>query len=75
MMCLASFRAVKLVRTGGPDAGSRQTGVVDVVKEDYGFIRCCERPVRAFFHFAELMDPAVEPRVGDEVEFFTIGVY
>ena len=31
-------------------------GVVASLKEGFGFIRCCDRDARMFFHFSELLD-------------------
>ena len=31
-------------------------GVIASLKEGFGFIRCCDRDARMFFHFSELMD-------------------
>jgi len=39
------------------------------VKEGYGFIQCAERDARMFFHFSEILDPKVETKIQDEVEF------
>ena len=44
-------------------------GTVVSVKEGYGFIQCAERDARMFFHFSEILDPKVETKIQDEVEF------
>ncbi|KAL3665483.1 hypothetical protein V7S43_009518 [Phytophthora oleae] len=36
---------------------TRETGVVDRVKNGGGFIKCCDRPVDVFFPFHELREP------------------
>lgn len=52
----------------GQAEGRRETGMVAVVKEGYGFIRCAEREARVFFHFSQF--PAGHPPApGDEVSF------
>ena len=52
----------------------REQGKVKTLKQDYGFIECCEREEDLFVHFSEVMpDEAGRGdkglRVGDEVEF------
>lgn len=44
-------------------------GVIAVVKEGFGFIKCAEREARMFFHFSEFLIPGTVPKVQDEVEF------
>lgn len=52
----------------GQTKGRRETGIVAVVKEGFGFIRCAEREARVFFHFSQF--PAGRPpAAGDEVSF------
>lgn len=61
---------VSLVNVAEADNGeTREMGVVVSLKEGFGFIRCCDRDARMFFHFSELMDSAHQIQVGDEVEF------
>eukprot|EP01137_Pigoraptor_chileana_P000542 Opistho-2@36906 len=55
----------------GSSAG-RETGVVATVRDGFGFIKCCDRDARVFFHFSELADSLHEPRPGDEFEFSVI---
>ena len=73
------------VSKGFRSSKPREYGEVAVVKDGYGFIKCCDRDARMFFHFSSLLDPKVElrfavfvrlgasrlnsSRVGDEVEF------
>ena len=33
-----------------------QQGVVASLKEGFGFIKCCDRDARMFFHYSELLD-------------------
>ena len=49
-------------------------GVIAAVKDGFGFITCAERESRMFFHFSEMMDPDMEVKVGEEVEFTVIQV-
>eukprot|EP00742_Colponemidia_sp_Colp-10_P002524 GILJ01002697.1.p1 GENE.GILJ01002697.1~~GILJ01002697.1.p1 ORF type:complete len:721 (+),score=120.97 GILJ01002697.1:116-2278(+) len=44
----------------------RETGIIGTVKESFGFIECCDRPLRVFYHRSESDLPA---KSGDEVEF------
>jgi len=50
----------------------RETGLIATIKDGFGFIRCAEREVRMFFHFSEMMDPSIDIKVQDEVEFTII---
>ena len=31
-------------------------GIVASLKEGFGFIKCCDRDARMFFHYSELLD-------------------
>ncbi|XP_015760880.1 PREDICTED: LOW QUALITY PROTEIN: cold shock domain-containing protein E1-like [Acropora digitifera] len=53
----------------GDGEETREMGVVASLKEGFGFIRCCDRDARMFFHFSELLDSGHQVQVGDEVEF------
>lgn len=46
-----------------------ETGIVTVVMENYGFIKCADRDANLFFHFSEFKDKDHKPVVGDEVMF------
>nr|CAH7723561.1 unnamed protein product [Callosobruchus chinensis] len=52
----------------------REQGVVAMIREGYGFLKCVEREGRLFFHFNEILDveKAAEVQVGDEFEFTVI---
>ncbi|KAK1944124.1 Cold shock domain-containing protein E1 [Phytophthora citrophthora] len=41
---------------------TRETGVVDRVKNGGGFIKCCDRPVDVFFPFHELREPVEDEK-------------
>jgi len=49
-------------------AEPREQGVVCTVKDAFGFIKCCDREDRIFYHFTEVEDGR-PTRNGDEVEF------
>lgn len=52
----------------------REQGIIAVLKDGFGFIRCVDRDTRLFFHFNEVLDVDREISVGDEVEFTVIQV-
>lgn len=61
---------INLVDVAEPDDGEpREMGIVASLKEGFGFIKCCDRDARMFFHYSELLDSAHQIQVGDEVEF------
>ena len=47
----------------------REQGMVQTIKDGFGFIKCAERPAKMFFHFSEILDVKRSIAVGDEVEF------
>ena len=47
----------------------REGGVINVLKDGYGFILCADRDARLFFHFSELLDRNREIRLSDHVDF------
>ena len=36
-------------------AGEREQGKVFSVKENYGFIKCCDHPTSLYFHFGDVV--------------------
>lgn len=48
---------------------NRETGVIAVLYDSYGFIRCSQRDCDIFFHFKELPNSATELKIGNGVEF------
>eukprot|EP01135_Chromosphaera_perkinsii_P006119 Nk52_evm1s406 gene=Nk52_evmTU1s406 len=51
-------------------SSKRETGVVSALKDSFGFIKCCDRNLRVFFHFSELVDfNPNDLKNRDEVEF------
>ncbi|KAJ8530427.1 hypothetical protein ON010_g14485 [Phytophthora cinnamomi] len=45
---------------------SRETGVVDRVKNGGGFIKCCDRPVDVYFPFHEIREPEAGDKSDDK---------
>lgn len=50
----------------------RERGFVSALKDGFGFIQCCDRDARLFFHFSELIDTEQDINFSDEVEFSVI---
>uniref|UniRef100_A0A182WM01 CSD domain-containing protein n=1 Tax=Anopheles minimus TaxID=112268 RepID=A0A182WM01_9DIPT len=57
--------------TNGADAsqGTRETGIIEKLLHSYGFIQCCERQARLFFHFSQFGGNIEHLKIGDPVEF------
>ncbi|XP_028402725.1 cold shock domain-containing protein E1-like [Dendronephthya gigantea] len=53
----------------------RERGFVSALKDGFGFIQCCDRDSRLFFHFSELIDLEQEINFSDEVEFSIVEDY
>ncbi len=49
-------------------------GIIQSLKDGFGFIDCVEREGRIFFHFSEIIDIDWDPRCQDEVEFTVVPV-
>ncbi|KAF0294761.1 Cold shock domain-containing protein E1 [Amphibalanus amphitrite] len=49
--------------------GLRETGIIEKLLHSYGFIQCCDRQARLFFHFSQFDGTIEHLRVGDPVEF------
>jgi cold shock CspA family protein len=47
----------------------RETGIVEKLLNTYGFVQCCEREARLFFHFSEYSGNIDNVKIGDPVEF------
>lgn len=47
----------------------RETGIIEKLLQTYGFIQCCERQARLFFHFSQFDGNTEHLRIGDPVEF------
>lgn len=48
---------------------NRETGVITVMKEEFGFIKCAERACDAYFRFSDVMSTRNDFRSGTEVSF------
>lgn len=51
------------------DVGTRETGIIEKLLHSYGFIQCCERQARLFFHFSQFSGNIEHLKIGDPVEF------
>ncbi|KAK2581303.1 hypothetical protein KPH14_008082 [Odynerus spinipes] len=49
--------------------GPRETGIIEKLLHSYGFIQCCERQARLFFHFSQFSGNIEHLKIGDPVEF------
>lgn len=49
--------------------GTRETGIIEKLLHSYGFIQCCERQARLFFHFSQFGGNIEHLKIGDPVEF------
>lgn len=49
--------------------GTRETGIIEKLLHSYGFIQCCERQARLFFHFSQFSGNRDHLKIGDPVEF------
>ncbi|XP_017892359.1 cold shock domain-containing protein E1 isoform X1 [Ceratina calcarata] len=49
--------------------GPRETGIIEKLLHSYGFIQCCERQARLFFHFSQFSGNIEHLKIGDLVEF------
>ncbi|XP_041987574.1 cold shock domain-containing protein E1 [Aricia agestis] len=47
----------------------RETGIIEKLLHSYGFIQCCERQARLFFHFSQFGGNIDHLKIGDPVEF------
>lgn len=48
---------------------SKETGIIEKMLVSYGFIQCCERQARLFFHFSQYLGNVEHLKVGDAVEY------
>ncbi|CAG2111875.1 unnamed protein product [Medioppia subpectinata] len=49
--------------------GFREAGIVEKLLASYGFIQCCERQARLFFHYSQYSGNIEHLKLGDPVEF------
>ncbi|XP_054735136.1 cold shock domain-containing protein E1 isoform X1 [Anastrepha obliqua] len=52
-----------------PSQATRETGIIEKLLHSYGFIQCCERQARLFFHFSQFSGNIDHLKIGDPVEF------
>ena len=50
-------------------AAAAQAGIVEKLLPSYGFIQCCERQARLFFHYSQFNGNIEHLKLGDPVEF------
>lgn len=57
--------------TGRYDTATAQvgTGIIEKLKDSYGFILCLEKKESLFFHYSQLNIDAEDMKINDEVEF------
>lgn len=53
----------------GASSGFREAGIVEKLLPSYGFIQCCERQARLFFHYSQFKGNIEHLKLGDPVEF------
>ncbi|CAF3963890.1 unnamed protein product, partial [Rotaria magnacalcarata] len=49
----------------------RELGIIEKLCSTYGFVYCCHRDGRYFFHFSEYKNDIQQAKIGDVVEFET----
>ncbi|KAK3918613.1 Cold shock domain-containing protein E1 [Frankliniella fusca] len=54
---------------GAYHSATRETGIIEKLLHSYGFIQCCERQARLFFHFSQFSGNIEHLKIGDPVEF------
>ncbi|GAB6030260.1 hypothetical protein CHUAL_005938 [Chamberlinius hualienensis] len=47
----------------------RETGIIEKLLHSYGFIQCCDRQARLFFHYSQFSGNLDHLKIGDPVEF------
>ncbi|XP_055310650.1 cold shock domain-containing protein E1 isoform X3 [Sitodiplosis mosellana] len=56
--------------SGDGNQATRETGIIEkLLQHSYGFIQCCERQARLFFHFSQFSGNIEHLKIGDPVEF------
>ncbi|CAF3989006.1 unnamed protein product [Rotaria sordida] len=54
-----------------PIKAQRELGIIEKLCSTYGFVYCCHRDGRYFFHFSEYKTDIHQAKIGDVVEFET----
>lgn len=52
----------------------REQGIIFMLREDFGFIKCADRDMKVSFHLSEILDVDRKTQVKDEVEFTIVQV-
>jgi len=60
---------IKLISVCLKNGQTREVGVVNSLKEGFGFIKCADLDLSIFFHFSEVLEQSHIINIGDEVEF------
>lgn len=55
--------------SGSSSNAFREAGIVEKLLPSYGFIQCCERQARLFFHYSQFNGNIEHLKLGDPVEF------
>ncbi|XP_065350831.1 cold shock domain-containing protein E1 isoform X2 [Cloeon dipterum] len=55
--------------SAGNNQNIRETGIIEKLLHSYGFIQCCDRQARLFFHFSQFNGNIEHLKIGDPVEF------
>lgn len=55
--------------TANNNSNFRETGIIEKLLPSYGFIQCCERQARLFFHYSQFTGNIDHLKLGDPVEF------
>jgi cold shock CspA family protein len=64
-----NFNHANGVSSSDQNQGTRETGIIEKLLHSYGFIQCCERQARLFFHFSQFGGNIEHLKIGDPVEF------
>ncbi|XP_055841731.1 cold shock domain-containing protein E1 [Episyrphus balteatus] len=65
----SSFGAASTTGNNDSSQTTRETGIIEKLLHSYGFIQCCERQARLFFHFSQFSGNIDHLKIGDPVEF------
>ncbi|XP_075249316.1 uncharacterized protein LOC142342032 isoform X2 [Convolutriloba macropyga] len=55
--------------SGDQQVGKKETGIVEKLLHNFGFVQCCDRNERLFFHFSAYLGDIHQLKNGDEVQF------
>ncbi|XP_030856208.1 cold shock domain-containing protein E1-like isoform X2 [Strongylocentrotus purpuratus] len=57
------------INNGIAPVAVRETGIIEKMLSSYGFLQCCDRDGRLFFHYSHFEGPIDTLHIGDPVEF------